>query len=216
MRTVPCVPRAVPHGGRRYVGVGSPWGGGRRLHPPCWMPQIRHNLSGSFPKKIKIKSEVSSGCPTFSLGTGGSQEEPEAFFSSVVGALPWRRGRQVSRNGGWGATGWGWGAAPRGKPLVVCCGEAARRLGVAEGSADRRSADVAAFCGPRSVAGFILPQERKRGNQWRASLGSTLRALQAISRAVGGARAPASGKPRTSGWIGVRVPLPAAVCVSFV
>ncbi|XP_029404075.1 zinc finger protein ZFAT isoform X1 [Mus pahari] len=44
------------------------------------MPQIRHNLSGSFPKKIQIKSEVSSGCPTFSLSPGGSQEEPEAFF----------------------------------------------------------------------------------------------------------------------------------------
>lgn len=60
-----------------------PWGGGRRLHPPCWMPQIRHNLSGSFPKKIKkIKSQVSSGGPAFSLGAGGSPGGARGFFFS--------------------------------------------------------------------------------------------------------------------------------------
>ena len=66
------------------------------------MPQIRHKLDGSFLKKIKIKSEASAGRPAFSVGTGGGPEEPEAFFSSAVGALPWRRGPQVSRAGGWG------------------------------------------------------------------------------------------------------------------
>ncbi|XP_062935266.1 zinc finger protein ZFAT isoform X2 [Cynocephalus volans] len=44
------------------------------------MPQIRHNLAGSFLKKIKIKSEASAGRPAFSAGTGGGPEEPEAFF----------------------------------------------------------------------------------------------------------------------------------------
>lgn len=88
--------------------------------------------------------------------------------------------------GGWGATGWGWGAARRGKPLVVCCGEAARRLGAAEGSADGRSADVAVPCGPRSVAGFILPQRKEKdgtsGGQVRGVQGERVRA---VSRVVG-------------------------------
>ncbi|XP_025726956.1 zinc finger protein ZFAT isoform X1 [Callorhinus ursinus] len=44
------------------------------------MPQIRHNLAGSFLKKIKIKSEASAGRLAFAVGAGGSPEEPEAFF----------------------------------------------------------------------------------------------------------------------------------------
>lgn len=86
----------------RDAGVSAPGRGGRRLHPPCWMPQIRHNLPGSFLKKIKIKSEASARRPALSVGTGEGPEEPEAFFFSAVGALPWRRGRQVSGAGGWG------------------------------------------------------------------------------------------------------------------
>lgn len=91
---------------------------------------------------------------------------------------------------GWGlgrdGVGVGRGAARRGKPLVVCCGEAARRLGAAEGSADGRSADVAVPCGPRSVAGFILPQRKEKegtsGGQMRGVQGERVRA---VSRAVG-------------------------------
>lgn len=53
MRSAPWVPRAVPATDVATQASDPRGGGGRRLHPPCWMPQIRHNLSGSFPKKIK-------------------------------------------------------------------------------------------------------------------------------------------------------------------
>lgn len=110
------------------------------------MPQIRHNLAGSFLKKIKIKSEASAGRPAFSVGAGGGPEEPEAFFSSAVGALPWRRRRQVSRAGGWGGDEVGVGRrAARGKPFRAWSWEAAR--GPPGGGGIRgegRRADVAA------------------------------------------------------------------------
>ncbi|XP_075405342.1 zinc finger protein ZFAT [Tenrec ecaudatus] len=51
------------------------------------MPQIRHNLAGSFLKKIKIQTGASAGRPAFSVGTGGSLEEPEAFFFLRGGAV---------------------------------------------------------------------------------------------------------------------------------
>lgn len=110
------------------------------------MPQIRHKLAGSFLKKIKIKSEASAGRLAFTVGAGGGPEEPEAFFSSAVEALPWRRGRQVSRAGGWGGdeVGVGCGAA-RGNPFRVWNLEEAR--GPPGGGGIRgqgRRADVAA------------------------------------------------------------------------
>lgn len=110
------------------------------------MPQIRHNRAGSFLKKIKIKSEASAERPAFSVGAGGGPEEPEAFFSSAVGALPWRRGRQVSRAGGWGGdeVGVGRGAA-RGKPFRAWSRVEARRpLGGGGICGPGRRADVAA------------------------------------------------------------------------
>lgn len=187
--SAPAGPRSAPGGGSpeadvRYAGVCAPLGGGRRLHPPCWMPQIRHNLAGSFLKKIKIKSEVSAGRPASSVGTGGGPEEPEAFFSSAVGALPWRRGRQVSRAGGWGETGWGWGAA-RGKPFRASSREAARRPRRDPGLG--RRANVVAFCGSRSVAGVSRRKknEKQGGSEWKST-------RPAVSMAMGGVWARAS------------------------
>ena len=145
MRTVPCVPRAVPRDRRRYVGVGSPGRGGRRLHPPCWMPQIRHNLSGSFPKKIKIKSEVSSGCPTFSLSPGGSREEPEAFFFLRRGgvAMETRTAGERGWGLGRGGVGAGRGAARETARGVQWGGRAQTRAGGGiHGRAERRRRSV--------------------------------------------------------------------------
>lgn len=80
----------------------------------------------------------------------------------------------------------GGGGARRGKPLVVCCGEAARRLGAAEGSAEGRSADVAVLCGLRSVAGFILPpRKEKEGTSGGQVRGVQDERVRAVSRAVG-------------------------------
>lgn len=89
----------------RHAGVSHPGGGGRRLQPPCWMPQIRHNLAGSFLKKIKIKSEASAGRPAWSVGTGGGPEEPQAFFFLRGGGVAMETRAAGERGWGWG---WGW------------------------------------------------------------------------------------------------------------
>lgn len=93
-----------------------------------------------------------------------------------------------------GEPGWGLGrdgvgvgrGAARETTRGVLWGGRARRLGAAEGSADGRSTDVAVPCGPRSVAGFILPQRKEKegtsGGQVRGVQGERVRA---VSRAVG-------------------------------
>lgn len=99
------------------------------------MPQIRHNLAGSFLKKIKIQSEASAGHLAFSVGTGEGPEEPEAFFSSRGGGVAMET--RAAGEPGWGL-GWGrggGGARRAGNRFEFGVGKKREGRRAAEGSA---------------------------------------------------------------------------------
>lgn len=85
------------------------------------------------------------------------------FFPSAVGALPWRRRRQVSRDGDWGATGWGWGAARLTTRGVLWGGRAqARGGGGIRGLAERGRRSALRLTFSRWL--YPAAEERKIGN----------------------------------------------------
>lgn len=184
----------------RHAGVSLPGGGGRRLQPPCWMPQIRHNLAGSFLKKIKIKSEASAGRTALSVGTGGCPEEPQAFFFLRGGGVAMETRAAGERGRGWG---WGWrgGGVGRGaRPPAAGGPEEARRLRGGGGiRVPGRGAHVAAsLVGTRrrwqypAALGFFIKKKKKCSKGAGGSGEAVFARARAVSRTTGGPGARAS------------------------